>query len=129
MTLKRLRKNVDRLQTLGDRGLGAKVSRVIDKYAEVMHTRDAIFSSCHQTIQHAFFLRMLIFLVNRSAAHERRRRARKKGVAQNAAPAHLVEQQGDVPHRTLGDASSRKITKGRGKPSRRASATPECGQT
>lgn len=35
MTLKRLRKNVDRLESLGDSRLGAKVSRVIAKYAEV----------------------------------------------------------------------------------------------
>lgn len=35
VTLKRLRKNVDRLESLGDNRLDAKVSRIIAKYAEV----------------------------------------------------------------------------------------------
>ncbi|CAM9831003.1 unnamed protein product [Ectocarpus sp. 12 AP-2014] len=40
VTLKRLRKNVDRLESLGDSRLGAKVSRVIAKYAEVLLAAD-----------------------------------------------------------------------------------------
>ncbi|CAM9273270.1 unnamed protein product, partial [Scytosiphon promiscuus] len=40
VTLKRLRKNVDRLESLGDTRLDAKVSRILTKYAEVLLSAD-----------------------------------------------------------------------------------------